>query len=381
MLDSKILKKQQVFIFGYYGWKNTGDDAMLYVLLQELPKTFPEAEFIVLSHIPVVIPTSSKNKVRFVKPAVIPALSELLRSQIFIIGGGTHIHDYGQGIRIIKILLRLLIIVALAKLSGNKVYLIGNGIGPITTRMGRFFARIICSMSDYITARDKISYQTLGNLGLANDRHYLLGFDLAALLKVEQDKRNNLGKTNSNLLTLGICVTSIFAIYYCNHEKDLVLIDEIAKALNIHLAKTSNLNIHLFVFKEGQKDSDVHLTQLLKKRLGNSGRVKLIPYNSDPRETLNQVTQCDLFIGTKYHSCIFAYISHVPLLVIDYHPKCSAFAKEVGLPDYAIVSLQDIIDGKFISYLNHLVNHPNEFLARLPINVAETNARNSLYFK
>ena len=368
-------KKRQVFIFGYYGWANTGDDAMLCALLQELPEFYPEAEFVVLSRIPVTTPTSIKDRVRFVKPAAIPAFWQIARSQVFIIGGGTHIHDYGKDIKNIKILLRLLIIMAFAKISGNKVYLIGNGIGPISTKWGKILTRLICCMADNITVRDKASYRVLETLELANANRASLSFDLSALLMPLQETSSSDAKESANKKILGICITPIFTIYYGDKERDLAIINEIARSVNQQLTAIPQLWIYLFIFKDGPKDSDVWITKSLEERLNPPERVKLIPYDPDPRETLTQVAQCFAFVGTKYHSCLFAYLNNIPLLVVDYHPKCCALANEIGLPKHAVVSLDGVLNGQFGERLKNLIESPKDFLATLPLSLARNRAR------
>ena len=61
------MSKRQFFIFGYYGWKNIGDGAMLYALLQGLHVLAPKARFSVLSAAPVIIPPQTEGKTKFVK--------------------------------------------------------------------------------------------------------------------------------------------------------------------------------------------------------------------------------------------------------------------------------------------------------------------------
>jgi len=372
-----VRKKRRIFVFGYYGWQNTGDDAMLYALLQELPEFYPEAEFLVLSHIPVVTPDSVRGKVRFIKPTAIPAFWEIAKSDVFIIGGGSHIHDYGKSTKSIKRLLRILIIVAFAKITGNKVYLIGNGIGPITTEWGKILTRFICRMVDYITVRDRASYQVLKTLGLVRATEVSLDFDLSALLATPLEG-NVVVKEGTSKKILGICVTAVFEQYYSDEEKDLVVVDEIAKALNQLLIAIPQLWVYLFIFKDGPRDSDVYITELLKRQLKPAERVKLISYNPDPRQTLSQVAQCSAFVGTKYHSCLFAYLNSIPLLVVDYHPKCRAFADEVGLPKHAVISLGEVLGGTLRNSLEDLIESPQRFLATLPVSVARNRAEEGI---
>jgi polysaccharide pyruvyl transferase WcaK-like protein len=77
----------------------------------------------------------------------------------------------------------------------------------------------------------------------------------------------------------------------------------------------------------------------------------------------------------RYHACLFAYLNNVPLLIIDYHPKCRALAEEIELPDNAIISLSEILTGGFAEHLRNLIRSPDKFLANLPIKLARNKAR------
>jgi len=367
------MKKERFFIFGYYGYKNTGDDAMLYALLQELRKVYPESEYAVLCLAPETVPTYVKDRISFVKPAPVSVFREVAKSSIFIIGGGTHVHDYGRCRLIMKNLLRLFIVILLAKLLNNEVFLVANGIGPISTTWGRIFTRLICHLADYITVRDKASYEILEAFGLANK--VSIGFDLSALLVPVQEAHSNPVKEITQNKILGMCVTPVFENFYKDREKDLSLVDEIAGVVNLWLNTDSQLQVRLFIFGDEQRGGDFLFTKLLKDRLQSGERVRLIPYNADPTRTLAQVAQCYAFVGMKYHSCVFAYLSNVPLLVIEYHPKCRALVAEIGLPDHAIVSLNGILNGQFGEVLNKLSQAAEEFRASLPVGVARERAR------
>lgn len=368
-------RKKQIFIFGYYGWGNTGDDAMLYALLQELSKFFVKDKFAILSRIPVVIPDFVKDRVRFVKPTAISVFLEIVKSHIFVIGGGTHIHDYGRYTKAIKRLLILFVLITFAKINGNKIYLIGNGIGPISTKLGKVLTKFICHLSDKITVRDRASYQLLERLGLTNTNKVSLSFDPAVILELPQEIRT---EESFNKKILGICITSVFEQYYGDREKDLLIVDEIARTLNKFLAVMPELWVYLFIFKNGPRDSDVYITRILKERLKPAERIKLVTYNPDPREVLSRVAQCSAFIGTKYHSCLFAYLANIPLLIIEYHPKCRALAEELGLPRNAVISLNEIINGQLEERLEKLMRFPQIFHTTLPISLSKSRARDGI---
>jgi len=363
---------RRFLIFGHYGYENVGDDAMLYALLQELNGIHPQAEFTVVSRVPVTIPFSTKDKVRFVRMNPVSILRELMRSPVFIVGGGSHINDYGRFIVRAKVLLTFSILLAVARVFSNKVYLIGNGIGPIQTIWGRILGKTVCRLANYITVRDKASYEIVEEFGLA--KKVTLAFDLAVLISPEyQNTGSDFSRSTQRIL--GISVTPVFEIYHNMKGKDSRLIDAIADAINQELDKNEYLEVWVFIFKGGPYNSGYAISDMLQNHLRPSERVKLVPYNPNPRQILSKISQCHAFVGMHYHSCLFAYISNVPLLVIDYHPKCRELAHEVGLPEHAVMSLDEILGGSFGERLKNLLESPKDSLATLPQALAMDRSR------
>jgi polysaccharide pyruvyl transferase WcaK-like protein len=341
-----------IFIFGYCGWKNTGEDAMIYGLLRELHTLYPTAAFAILAQTAITVPQETKNFVKFVRPAPQIIFREIKHSSIFIMSGGTHISDYGDRIVRLKIMSAIFIMLIWAKLFCKRIYLISIGVGPLSTIWGRLLSKQIHRLADFISVRDKLSYDILEGMGLKNK--VTSSFDLAALLQPLSTDDNPLVK------------------------KDLLFVHEIAKGLNQWLKRDSQSLIYLFVFKDKLKYSDVLFTELLQKQLEPSERVKLIPYNPDPVLTLSQVAQCHAFVGMRYHSSVFAYLTNTPLLIINYFQKCQAFAEDVGLAKHTVVSLEEILNGEFEKYLKNLQENPDDFVATLPVDIAKQKAKNSL---
>ena len=135
--------RRQVFIYGHYGWKNTGDDAMVYVLLRELHILYPTATFAILSQTAITVPPETKNLVKFVRLAPQIVFQEIMRSSIFILGGGTHFHDHGIKIKQLKMLYKNFIVFILAKLFCERIYFLGIGVEPLSTILGRFLTKQI----------------------------------------------------------------------------------------------------------------------------------------------------------------------------------------------------------------------------------------------
>ena len=365
--------KRQFFVFGYYGWNNTGDDAMIYALLRKLHILDASITFTIYSQKPITVPSEVRDLVKFVSESK-KVLREIKRSSAFIMGGGTIMYDYGYNMNLLNVKrllinLKILLLIIWAKLCKNKVYLLGIDVGSVTTFFGKFILKQIYRLSTFISVRDNLSYTVFNELGGGNK--VLLAFDLATLLPLPMTKR-----TKENIL--GISILPFFEIYHGDKEKDRLFVHEIAKGLNQWLKRDPRNRIYLFVFKGKSKADDVLITEMLRKQLNPSERVKLIPYNPDPVETLSKVAQSDAFVGMRYHSCMFAYLTDTPLLIINYFQKCQALAEDIGLPKHAVISLEEILNGQFEKYLEKMQEHPDDFVATLPVDMAKQMAKNGL---
>ena len=350
---------------------------MTYAVLQEFRILYPAATFAIPSPIQIVMPYKMENLVKFVRPTnPLLIFREILHSSILVYGGGTFMYDHKNKINRLQRLCETFSVLAFAKLFRKRIYLLGIGIEPLSTTWGRFLSKQICRLADFISVRDKLSYEILEGMGLKNK--IALSFDLTALLRPLSTSDNELLVKNTDMKILGISILPFFEIYYDDKDKDRLFVHEIAKGLNQWLKEEHQSLIYLFVFKGKSKADDVLITEMLRKQLESPERVKLIPYNPDPVETLYKVAQCHAFIGMRYHSCVFAYLTNTPLLIINYFQKCQALAEDIGLSEHAVISIEEILNGQFEKHIKNIQHHPDKFVAKLPVDVAKQMAKNGL---
>lgn len=361
---------KQIIIYGHYGYKNTGDDAMLYILLKELYEIYPDYKFVIISPIVISVPPEIKSLIRFIKLSPFAVISEIMHSRIFLLGGGTHFHDLGNKIKPLRISFERYIIFLIARFFCDKVYLLGIGIEPINTFIGYFIIRQTIKLADFISVRDSLSYEIIKKMGLNNKS--IKSFDLTALLPPTVFRSSSI---DINKRILGISILPFFEIYYNDSKRDFFMINEIAKGLNYWLQCDSQNYIFLFIFKGKSIEDDVQITQMLQKKLTPPNRVVLISYSSNPQHMFYKVSQCSAFIGMRYHACMFAYLNDVPMLIISYFEKCRALAEDIGLSEDSIISIQKIMDGHFEKCIHNLYDHPENFRSKLPIIEAKKMAR------
>jgi polysaccharide pyruvyl transferase WcaK-like protein len=128
------------------------------------------------------------------------------------------------------------------------------------------------------------------------------------------------------------------------------------------------------IFKGKSRSDDYEITKLIQKKINNNIQVRVVDYNPNPIETLLEVGKCDSFIGMRYHSCLFAYLNNKPLLIIGYFQKCLSLAEKIKLTEKAIISIEDILEGKFGDYLNNLDNNPDDYTGKLSEDTAKKQA-------
>jgi len=356
---------------------------MLYALLRELHVRFPHATFIVPARAPCTIPQEVKGLVKFIELRPWKMLREIMKSSVLVMGGGTHIYDQGNLFGRLAVLTGWLASITLAKISGAQVWLIGIGIEPIQTKWGVFFAKSLLGLADFISARDSTSFQIAQRMGFK--RKSIQSFDLTALLLdfvASVPQQESCGTIQDNKLvnpkTIGLAILPFFEIYTGDKITDKFFVQRIAESLNKWLEKDDKNTVCLFTTKGASKDHDVLLTNLLCASLTPQERVRLIPYDSDPLQTLAKIGRCDAFIGMRYHSCVFAYLSRVPLLMINYFHKCQALADDIKLPRSALITPDEIMNGLLEERLTLLDMCPGSFMAELPPTEAKKMADKNL---
>src|SRR2546426_1548260 len=255
---------KRLFLYGYFGRRNTGDDAMLYAFLSVANIVNPRLTFYVLhgEDVPKV-PDRAKESIAFVPSTPTAVLRGLLAADVFVIAGGTHITGYGLNRRTVAMRTRIALLIAFSKLLGKKVYLLGVGVDTFRKTLPRHVARWICTRADAISVRDATSYETSRDLG-AGDKT-VLGFDLAALLDWKNSEIEPGGESTRNH-TLGFSITPVFTLYHLDEESDRTLVLRLGEALNTWMRKHPEWRVNLFV-AHGQsnrnRNDDLQITRQL----------------------------------------------------------------------------------------------------------------------
>lgn len=292
-----------VIISGYYGLGNSGDEALLKSIVDNLRQIDPNLSITALSgNAQYTEKTYGIDTVdRFNPLGVFKALKG---GKLLISGGGSLIQDATST----KSLLYYLGIIWLAKLLGLKVMLYANGMGPISDKNVNKVHRILNKV-DLITLRENISMKEIERCKIDKPR-VLVTADPAYLLKPCSPE-----KSRELLNELGIGDKPYVVISVREWKKAAKNFeDEIAAAAD-SLAEKG----YFPLFFPMQLSRDTEISKRIAAKMKSESAV--LEKEISVSEMLGIIAQCSTVIGMRLHTLIFASAVNVPMLGIIYDPK------------------------------------------------------------
>lgn len=305
-----------ILILGYYGFQNSGDDALLLSIIQQLKKYKEDINLCVLSKNPAE--TSKIYNVKAVKrDNPVSLLKALISCKMLLVGGGTLIQDGTST----KSLLYYLYVIRTAQLMGKKIMLYANGIGPLK-KENRSFAASVLNKVDIITLRDKNSYDELVEMGVVKPEIKLLADSAFGL-----DYNKNCDITNY------LRKYNIPENYFCVSVRDTI------KTKKNFCEDLANICDYLYekyncypVFLPFQRSRDMEITDKIRSLMKAPSSVFYTECNIEV--LLKFMSGSALCIGMRLHSLIYSAICGVPLVGIVYDPKVRGFMEYMGQKRY-----------------------------------------------
>jgi polysaccharide pyruvyl transferase CsaB len=306
----------RLLVSGYYGFGNTGDEAILAGLVEGFRRLAPGATLTVLSGSPAA--TEAEHGVRAAPRGPLSVWRELRRCDLLISGGGGLLQDVTSW----RSPLYYLGVMRMAAAARVPVVCLGYGLGPLRRAPLRWAARRCLSRARAVAVRDQLSADFLRDLKAAREPE--LTADLAFLLSMPRPDEISLAWQRALLerddrATLGIAVrTSPWA-----GEADLA--DALGRAIR-HSCDDLGLRPVLVPM---QRPRDVRFAEKVASAVASPVDIVRSPLTA--RETLALVGGFDLVVAMRLHACIFAALSGVPLVAVSYDPKIDGLMRELGM--------------------------------------------------
>jgi polysaccharide pyruvyl transferase WcaK-like protein len=295
-------------VVGAYGYRNTGDEAILAGLLT----TLAGQRVTVVSRSPAE--TSALHDVAAIGPH--GAISALRHHRTVLIGGGglfgRDLGHIGRSLPLYGLL---------AKALGRTLVIHGVGVDAGMTGPNRSLVRRLLLAADQVTVRDEASARLLREWGIAP----LVAEDLSAQMPSASAR---IGRSllraagvDERRPVIGLCLTAVndaLAPTVAAAAADLMLREPERQFCFIPMSQ------HPFV----DRHNDLVLARSL---LAISPQLKIVEGAHHPAAVLSLFGTLDAVVAMRYHAYLFAERAGIPLVPIAYADKCLAWLDERGL--------------------------------------------------
>ncbi len=370
------MKKIRVLLSGFYGFGNTGDEAMLSVVLKKLREQFNGLEITVISN----DPKSTSKAHDVISISWLIPLQELISYvdaiDIVIVGGGQLFDDCGDyhGDELLKdttyFNVYILNLILLSFLRNKKCIALGIGVTPSLDQQFKHDLGIIMNTCKHIYARDEFSKEMLLSVGCASNRIHICN-DLGLYLENCSEQRINDITMSENI----DASKPIIGVTLLNHQKEPAWVAELIEIFNNILINTNYNIIMIPFYKTCEKNDRIFMKKIVDNIIYKE-RVTLLNGDYHPNEIAGIISKCKIVIGMRYHSLIFALKNSIPCISIvysdaSYNIKVPYIMKYYGLHNYTCF-VDKLQEKDFLSLIKNINNQYNYLSNQIDI----INSRN-----
>lgn len=334
-----------IVISGYYGLGNAGDEALLKCIIEDLRRIKPDITITALSANKTLTERLyGVNTVNRYNPVAV--FKELRRAKVLLSGGGTLIQDATST----KSLLYYLGIIKLAELTGTRVMVYANGMGPIKDRNVKIVHRIL-NKADVITLRENSSLEEIERCKIT-----------APLVKVTADPAFNLKSDDSK-------IGELFEKFKIPGEKKLLAVSlrswqSMPKTFAESMAKVlkwAESSGFYPVFIPMQMQRDLELSKEVASLYG--GKCSIIDEELPVLQLMALIGKCRIACGMRLHMLIFASVENIPMAGIVYDPKIKGFMEYMNQKNY--IDIKEFDSEGFIKMLAELEENIEKYREKL----------------
>ncbi len=329
-----------IVMSGYYGFNNSGDEAILLAMYKSISCLTDNINITVLSNSPKEtrqkygIPVVS----RFSIPAVLKALG---KSEILLSGGGSLLQDTTST----RSLIYYLSIIAIAKLMGKKVMLYANGIGPVSKKANRRMVRRVVNKADLITLREENSLEELVAMGVHREKAHVTADPVFTMEGIPKDLAGEVLEKAGIPLDKPIVGVSVRRWYQTEEfaQKLASLCDDICKEKD-----------RTILFIVMQFPQDIIMSETVRQKMKCPSYILNTQYS--PYELMGIIGLMDFILSMRLHTLIFAAKQRIPLLGFVYDPKIEYYLDKLKMPSggrltefdekKSLLQVEDIIENR-----------------------------------
>ncbi len=333
-------KQYNVVMSGYYGFNNTGDEAIMISMHKNIQSLGDNYNITVLSNKPEE--TRDRYGIEAVYRFGIRDVFRAIKNcDVLLSGGGSLLQDSTST----RSLLYYLSITILAKMMGKKVMLYANGIGPVSGKRNRRFVKQVVNKADLITLREENSYDELLSMGVDSKKCFVTADPVFTMKGVSREEAIDLLHKEDIPVDKKIVVVSVR-----NWKGMERFIGRFAKLCDVIVKKYDRT----IVFLAMQMPNDIKVSERVKEQMHEDAYILQGHYT--PEQVMGIISLADFILSMRLHTLIFAASQKVPLIGFVYDPKIAYYLEKLEMPsggklkDFdmkrTLETIDDIIDNK-----------------------------------
>ena len=261
------------------------------------------------------------------------------------------------------ILLLLVHQIWLARLLGKPVYLYAQSFGPYPTGLQRLLAKSGLNAASLVLVREAKSESQLADLGIPKARIVKVP-DSAFLFTAAPKKAiGRLVRPDGDSgIVVGITVRK-WLDEKRQHAYEMAVADLIR-----HIIAQPRHRVVVIpqVTSSAQHDDDRETGARIAQLLPPDSHVEFLNRRFLPAEILSAYSHLDYLVGTRFHSVIFALLSRVPAVAIEYEHKTSGIMQDLGLDNW-VIPIEDVTAERLIRLYDGIVDSGKTYRARLDL--------------
>ncbi len=322
-----MFKKYDAYLVGYYGMKNSGDDALMFAtawaakhilgcentkvgLFGDYDRETPSDKHLSLKFNQKF---PGQNRLLHYKTA--------LQSKRIIFGGGSVLHSETD-INLKRQLMSLS--------NPKKSLAVGVGIGPFNSVGAEKACAKFLNECGYVGVRDNESLAIAQNI--APKAHVKKTFDLAPLLLCSNHFKAQ--KIERKGIALTLCSVAIDAMGKTDEYAEQKRSEQLAELITLLHYKTGE-PIILIEFNGHSTLGDWKINNDIVALLNKYIPVTIKKYEPNPIALLGKLASYKAIVSMRLHGAILGYLADTPVFSINYHSKCKSWCDEIGMPtDY-----------------------------------------------
>lgn len=339
-------KGKTIFLYGYYGCGNYGDDLLLQVAINAIDNAVPGSRVYVRSlndvHVDqlnlkikltnierILQKTGSGHSKRFISwvKYFFTLWWVVIRCDAIVLGGGTIFGD-----RLRNSMIILFSICLLARLRGSSIVGIGLGVAPLQKKFSKWLVRKIIKMSCAFHVRDEAS---LDRCQTAGCKDVSLGADLVFLSRSEHKK--NLSNENQGR-HIGIALLDP-AKGWTDIGAKKELVNKMTHVTEKLLEQGWNITFIGFQMLQASAEyeqaiDDLNIFKEIRARIKPeySEKIAAVSFSKSPDKETEIYQKINLVVGMRFHSLVLAAIQGKAFIGLAHDDKVRELCNEYNMP-------------------------------------------------